>query len=173
MTFQFQATTPRRFPDGSITNIADCLICHLDDADESAVVFRDETWACEVTPGFEVPGWFVLRARRHALGWQELNSHELETFGQHAKDVVESVTAVFESPATYVLNFAESYPHFHCLVAARGDDVPLERRVSRILDLRNDRLDRAESLKSVGAVRARYEAALAQRAPSAPTQPAG
>ena len=42
-------------PDG------DCLICAMEDADDAVVVARDDLWACEIVPGYEGPGWFVLR----------------------------------------------------------------------------------------------------------------
>ncbi len=135
-----------KFPDGAALDEADCLPCQLEVAEDRAVVFRDALWSCEVTPGFEVPGWYVLRTRRHALGWHELNQDELESFGRHAGDLVTAVREVFDSPATYLLNFGEAYPHFHCLVAVRGDDVPSDRRLSRILDQRAEQKDRERSL---------------------------
>ena len=144
------------FPDGAITDRERCLICQSDDAPDSAVVFRDDLWACEVTPGFEVPGWYVLRVRRHALGWAELAPNELREYGQRLQDIVTSVTEVFQSPATYVMSFGEAYPHYHCLIAARGTDVPPDRRVSNIMTLRQDRLNRDRSLDFVPAVRAAY-----------------
>ncbi len=113
-----------RFPDGSITDPAQCLICHLDDADDNAVVFRDGIWACEVAPGFEVPGWYFLRTRRHALGWRELGHAELSTFGERARDLMAALEATFAGPARYLMTFGEAYPHFHCVVTTRGDDVP-------------------------------------------------
>jgi diadenosine tetraphosphate (Ap4A) HIT family hydrolase len=148
----------RIFPEGSIIDVENCLICQMEDAPGEAVVFRDDLWSCEVTPGFEVPGWFVLRVRRHALGWHDLNSSELTTFGQHAKDVVDSVAEVFGSPATYLLNFGEAYPHFHVLIAARTNDIPREKRIANIMTLRQDHLDREASLASVPRVREAYEA---------------
>jgi len=152
------AASARVFPDGAIIDVETCLICRLDEADESAVVFRDDLWAAEVAPGYEVPGWFVLRARRHALGWQELDSAELQSFGRHAQDIVTAVGWVFGAPATYLLNFGEAYPHFHCLIAARGSDVPPEKRTAGIMTLRQDRLDRDAALSHVPAVRDAYRA---------------
>jgi hypothetical protein len=32
-----------------------CLLCEMEQAAPSAVVFRDELWAAEVAPGYEVP----------------------------------------------------------------------------------------------------------------------
>lgn len=150
---------PRRYPDESITDAANCLICATENVPSDAVVFRDELWACEVVVGFEVPGWFFLRARRHALGWTELSDAELETFGRHARDTVDAVTMATGARATYLFNFGEAYPHFHCLITSRGDDVPPELRSGNILRLKGDRVDRAASLAMVPAVRAAYEKA--------------
>ena len=62
-----------------------------------------------------------------------------------------------DARATYIVNFGESYPHFHCLVMARGDDVPPEFRGGNIVGLRKDRLDRSAALALVPAVRTAYE----------------
>ena len=43
-------TDGRRFPQESVTDPARCLICHLDQVPDEAVVFRDDDWACEVVP---------------------------------------------------------------------------------------------------------------------------
>ena len=153
------ADAARRFPDDSIIDVEHCLICATDDVDESAVVFRDDLWACEVVDGYEVPGWYFLRVRRHALGWAELSEAELASFGRHARDTVEAVGDAVGARATYLVNFGESYPHFHCLVMARGDDVPPEFRGGHIVGLRKDRLDRAAALGLVPDVRAAYERA--------------
>jgi diadenosine tetraphosphate (Ap4A) HIT family hydrolase len=152
----------RRYPDDSITDVEHCLICATENADESAIVFRDEQWACEVVEGYEVPGWYFLRARRHALGWLELDDAELESFGRHARDTVEAVGLALGARATYIVNFGESYPHFHCLVMARGDDVPAESRGGFMVGLRKERLDRAAALDLVPKVRAAYEAEVAR-----------
>lgn len=150
-------SSPRRYPDDAITDVEHCLICATEDAEASAVVFRDDLWACEVVTGYEVPGWYFLRVRRHALGWQQLSDAELESFGRHARDTVEAVGLATGARATYLVNFGESYPHFHCLVMGRGDDVPPEFRGGNIVGLRKDRLDREAALELVPDVRAAYE----------------
>lgn len=150
----------RRYPDDSITDTANCLICATEQVAESAIVFRDDLWACEVVAGYEVPGWYFLRARRHALGWQELSDPELATFGRRARDIVEAVGVATGARATYLVNFGESFPHFHCLIMARGDDVPPELRGGNIVQLRKDRTDRAAALGLVPGVRAAYESAV-------------
>jgi diadenosine tetraphosphate (Ap4A) HIT family hydrolase len=153
---------PPRFPDGSITDPAHCIICQLDDAGPDAVVFRDGTWACEVAPGFEVPGWYFLRTRRHALGWRELGPAELSTLCGRARDLMAALEVTFAAPASYLMTFGEAYPHFHCVITTRGDDVPPEFRSGNILRLLGTHVDRAASLRRVPALRAAY-AGLRQR----------
>ncbi len=161
-------TTPnqaraRRFPDGAVVDRSDCLICASENLDDAAVVFRDDLWACEVTPGYEVPGWFFLRVRRHALGWQELDEGELASFGERAKRLVEAITVVTDAPTTYLFNFGESYGHFHCLFVARTDEIPPERRTGNILQLRGERRDPGAALALVPAVRQAYRSSVTAR----------
>lgn len=133
-----------------------CLICEMEDADESAVVFRDELWAGEIVPGYDVPGWFVLRSRRHAERLTGLTGSELDSLGRHARDLVAAVTEVTGAPATYFLVFGENYPHFHALITPRGDDVPTDRRTGDILKLRAQHADSAAAARLVPAVRDAY-----------------
>ncbi len=133
-----------------------CVPCAMEDADPASVVFRDDLWACEVVPGFDVPGWFVLRVRRHALRIVGLTGRELATYGRRARDLVDAVTTVTGAPTTYMLTFSEANPHFHTLVAPRGAEVPPERRLGAILDQRDDRRDPAAALALVPAVAAAY-----------------
>ena len=116
----------------------ECLLCTMESTDEDVVMFRDDLWAAEVVPGYDVPGWIILRARRHAERITGLNEVELATFAQRSRDVVAAVTDVTGAPVTYLMIFGENYPHFHALVAARGADVPAELRAGNILQLRHD-----------------------------------
>ena len=148
--------TPRRFSEEGITDPDRCLICHLDDSDDEAVVFRSDTWACEVAAGYEVPGWFFLRIRRHALGWTALETDELTEFGPVVQRLMTALETAFDAPACYLMTFGEAYPHFHCIITVRGDDVPPERRSGAILGLRANGVDRAAALRHVPAVRSAY-----------------
>ena len=134
----------------------DCLLCTTEDADEASVVFRDDLWAAEVIPGYDVPGWVILRARRHAERITGLTTEELEAFAFRCRDLVAAVTQVMDAPATYLLAFGESYPHFHVLVVPRGDDVPTDRRAGDILKLRLERADPAAARELVAALRTAY-----------------
>lgn len=125
-----------------------------------AVVFRDELWAAEVAPGYEVPGWFFLRVRRHAELLTGLDDAELTALGHRARGLVAAVTEATGAPATYLLHFGENYRHFHALVAARDADIPAELRGGNILRLLPDHLDPAAALALAPAVRAAYERAV-------------
>ena len=112
-----------------------CLLCGMEQTAPDGVVFRDELWAAEVAPGYEVPGWFFLRVRRHAELLTGLDDAELSALGRRARDLVAAVTEATGAPATYLLHFGENYRHFHALVAARGADIPAEQRGGNILRL--------------------------------------
>lgn len=121
-----------------------------------SIVFRDELWAAEVVTGYEVPGWVILRVRRHAERITGLSGEELGAFGYRARDLVAAVSQVAAAPATYLLVFGENYPHFHVLVAPRGDDVSADRRGGDILKLRSERADPVAARRLVPALRDAY-----------------
>jgi diadenosine tetraphosphate (Ap4A) HIT family hydrolase len=135
----------------------DCLICSMEETDPAARVFADELWAAEVAPGYEVPGWFFLRARRHAERLTGLDEAETATFGRHAHDLVRAVERVTGAPAVYLLSFGENYRHFHALVAARGDQVPPESRGWALLRLLATGRDIPAARARAGEVRLVYE----------------
>ncbi|MEU0138362.1 hypothetical protein ABZ203_00650 [Streptomyces albidoflavus] len=66
--------------------------------EESAVVFRDPLWTAQTVPGYDVPRWFVLRARRHAERITGLDDTEAATFGRRARDLVAAVTEATGAP---------------------------------------------------------------------------
>ena len=134
----------------------DCLICSLQDSDPGARVFLDDLWAAEVAPGFEVPGWFFLRARRHADALSGLTDEEAETLGSRARDLARAVEQVTEAPAVYLLHFGENHRHFHALVAARGEDVPKGLRGGAVLQLVADRRDPVAAAQVADRVRRAY-----------------
>ena len=134
-----------------------CLICELEQSEPGAVVFRDDLWAAEVAPGYEVPGWFFLRVRRHAELLTGLDDDELAALGRRARDLAAAVSEATGAPATYLLHFGENYRHFHALVAARGADIPAEQRGGYIVGRRPGHVDPAAALALVPDVRAAYE----------------
>jgi diadenosine tetraphosphate (Ap4A) HIT family hydrolase len=165
-------TATGRFPQGSVIDPEHCLICHLDEVPDEAIVFRDEDWACEIAPGFEVPGWYFLRLRRHALGWAELEQPELTAFGPVVQDLMGALDQAFGAPACYLMTFGEAYPHFHAVVTVRTEDIPPESRSGNILALLASRVDRDAAVARVPAVRAALAAVRDSRPRPAPTEPA-
>jgi diadenosine tetraphosphate (Ap4A) HIT family hydrolase len=136
---------------------SDCLICSMEEADPASRVFLDELWAAEVAPGYEVPGWFFLRARRHAEKLTGLDDAETATFGRRAHDLVSAVERVTGAPAVYLLSLGENYLHFHALVAARGDQVPPELRGWALIKLLAKGRDASAAHVLAGDVRLAYE----------------
>ena len=143
---------------------AGCLLCEMEQAAPDAVVFRDELWAAEIAPGYEVPGWYFLRVRRHAELLTGLDDAELGTFGRRAAGLVAAVTAATGAPATYLLHFGENYRHFHALIAARGADIPAGLRGGNILQLLPGHVDTAAAVALAPAVRAAYQRAASSAA---------
>lgn len=137
----------------------DCLMCRLERAPRNpdALVFSDPLWAAEIVSGYDVPGWFILRARRHAELITGLDESELATFAQRARNLVAAVSEATGAPATYLLTFGENYKHFHALIAARGADVPPERRNGDILKLRSDHADPVAAAQLLPLVRGAYQ----------------
>ncbi len=134
-----------------------CLICSMEGSSSDSRVFLDELWAAEVAPGYEVPGWFFLRARRHAEKLSGLDDAEVATFGRRARDLVTAVEQATGAPAVYLLSFGENYTHFHALVAARGDQIPPAQRGGALLGLLADGKDPVAAQALVPTVRAAYE----------------
>ena len=130
--------------------MSDCLPCDLEAAESSAVIYRDDTWSCEIADGYDVPGWFILRLRRHAEGWAGPTGEELSGFGPISQKLAAAVQSATGAIATYFLSFGENYPHFHFLVIARAAELPPESRGAAILGLRSEGRDLDAAL-AVGA----------------------
>jgi diadenosine tetraphosphate (Ap4A) HIT family hydrolase len=134
-----------------------CLICAQEDASGSMTVFSEQDgWAAGIVPGYDVPGWFVLRVRRHAEGLEGLATEELATFGRRARDLTAAIRTVTGAAATYLMVFGEANPHFHALITPRTADVPQEMRTGDILKLRLDHSDPDGAKAMVPAIRAAY-----------------
>lgn len=130
-----------------------CLPCDLEVAYAAHVVFRDDTWSCDVAEGYDVPGWFVLRLRRHAEGWSGPTAAELAGFGPLSQRVTAAIQEVTGAPAVYFMSFGENHPHFHFLVVARDADLAPERRGAGILTLLAEHRDLDASLTVAARVR--------------------
>ncbi|MDQ6895327.1 MAG: hypothetical protein M3171_01760 [Actinomycetota bacterium] len=130
-----------------------CLPCDLESAAAEAVVYRDADWACEVAEGYDVPGWYILRVRRHAEGWDALSPSEASGFGKVSQCVARAMQAVTGAPTVYFLSFGENYAHLHFLLIARPADLAPELRGAAILSLRDQHRDQPAALASAAAVR--------------------
>lgn len=133
-----------------------CLICDQEGEDDRIRVFADEYWAAEVFGGYEVPGWLVLRLRRHADGIESLSPLELAEFGPRLQGISSAVRTVTDSVRTYLMAFGEAHTHFHVLVVPRLASTPRSRRAGEILKLRAERADRDASLRLVPELRGAY-----------------
>ncbi|GAA1942569.1 hypothetical protein [Microbacterium deminutum] len=130
-----------------------CLPCDLEQADAAAIVYRDDTWSCDVAAGYDVPGWYILRLRRHAEGWAGLSAAEAAGFGGVSQQVAAAIRDATGSPTVYFMSFGENYPHFHFLVTARPSDLAPEHRGAGILGLREAGRDLPASLAIAADVR--------------------
>ena len=145
-----------------VTSAPDCLICHQEQADPDDVVFADDDWSAGVIAGYDVPGWVVLRLRRHAEGFGQLTGAELAQFGRRARDTVAAVSTVTNAAATYLIIFGEANPHLHALITPRTADVPEDRRLGDILKLRTERNDARAARALVPTLRTAYLSSAAQ-----------
>ncbi|MHA7987394.1 HIT family protein [Rathayibacter sp. CAU 1779] len=136
-----------------------CLPCDLEQADADAVVYRDDTWSCEVADGYDVPGWYILRLRRHAEGWAALSADEAASFGAVSQRIAEAIQSATGATGVYFMSFGENYPHFHFLVIARPAELAPELKSAGILALRADHRDVVASLATAADVRTALAAA--------------
>jgi diadenosine tetraphosphate (Ap4A) HIT family hydrolase len=122
----------------------------LERTDPSLVLFRDDLWAGEIFPGFEVPGWFVLRTRRHVLHMRNLDAREAATYGACLRDLTAAASEVLGVETVYTMSFGERHPHFHSLIVAPADTVPAQHRSANILAVRDSLID-VETAKALAA----------------------
>jgi len=135
-----------------------CLPCDLEEVAAAEIIFRDDVWSCEVADGYDVPGWYILRLRRHAEGWSGPTPEELATFGLVSQQLTAAIQAATGAPTVYFMSFGENYPHFHFLVIARDSELPAESRGAAILARRAENRDMAESLRVGEKVRSAFAA---------------
>ncbi|MEC5151938.1 hypothetical protein [Cryobacterium sp. GrIS_2_6] len=139
--------------------MSDCLPCDLESADSAHVVYRDDDWSCEIAEGYDVPGWFILRLRRHAEGWAGPTADELGEFGPVSQRVSAAIQSATGATGVYFMSFGENYPHFHFLVIAREADLAADLRGAAILARRAHSRDLDASLAVGEGVRSALAAA--------------
>lgn len=133
--------------------MSECMPCGLETAAEETIIYRDEDWSCEMVEGYDAPGWFILRLRRHAEGWHEPTAEELAGFGPVSQRIVAAIREATGATGAYFMSFGENYPHFHFLVIGRPADLPADRRGAAILAAREELRDREAALATAEAVR--------------------
>jgi len=133
--------------------MSDCLPCDLEAAESAAIIYRDANWSCEIADGYDVPGWFMLRLRRHAEGWAGPTAEEIADFGAISQRLATAIEAATGATNVYFMSFGENYPHFHFLVIARDADLPPESRGAAVLGLRAEGRDLEAALDVGGRVR--------------------
>jgi diadenosine tetraphosphate (Ap4A) HIT family hydrolase len=143
---------------------AGCLICLQEEANPADVVFADGQWSAGVIAGYDVPGWIVLRLRRHAEGFAQLTADELAQFGRRVRDIISAVRGATGAAATYLMIFGEANPHLHALITPRTAEVGEDRRLGDILRLRTECNDAEAARALVPAIRAAYLTLAAQPA---------
>ena len=102
----------------------------MEEADPDGRAFLDDLWAAEVAPGYEVPGWFFLRARRHAEKLTGLDEEETAAFGRRAQP---------ETPGWALLQ-----------LLAGGRDVPAAQAVAGDVRLAYEEIVRGREHAAVG-----------------------
>lgn len=141
---------------GTAIPVLGCLICSQETESEAARVFTDDRWAADVVRGYEVPGWLILRLRRHAVGIEALTPEELAEFGVRVEHLARAVRRATNAVRTYLMVFGEANPHFHVLIVPRLEDTPPNRRLGDILKTRFELADRRASLDMVPILRDEY-----------------
>lgn len=133
-----------------------CFPC-VNEVRNLGIVFRDGLWAGEVAEGFDIPGWVMLRTRRHVERITSLNDAELSSFPFRLRDLISAVSEVMDSPVTYFVSFNERNPHFHVLIIPRPRDLKRELRSWNIARLKEDARDSAVARRAAPELRASYD----------------
>ena len=130
-----------------------CTPCALEEAPPDAIVLRDETWSAEIPTGLEAPGWYFLRLRRHAEGWNGLSTEEAAGFGAVATRLEAAIRSATGVGKVYFMSFGENHPHFHYLVIARPVDLDPAARGAAIVSHFPEFRDPEASLEVAARVR--------------------
>jgi diadenosine tetraphosphate (Ap4A) HIT family hydrolase len=138
----------------------DCVFCGSGEGRPTKeALFADEHFSLARYGVNDAPGWFLFWSNRHVESVAALNTSEQEALGRWLATVSGTVAKVLPGvERVYFVAMGEKYPHFHVLLAARGQDVPSERRGPTYLTLGPESGDAAEADE----VAARVAALLAQ-----------
>ena len=136
-----------------------CAICEwLEGEPPGGWVVETEHWRAGVFPGFDVPGWLFLGMRRHAEGPMAMDGDEAATYGPTVARLTGAVQEATGAPRVYVIAYGELYPHWHCLVSPRGEDVPPDQRGPALFTARGALADAEGSASMAAEIAERWRA---------------
>jgi diadenosine tetraphosphate (Ap4A) HIT family hydrolase len=116
----------------------------------AVVVASSPSWIVTVFPPYDVPGWYFFQSRRHVTALGDLDADALSDLGPRLAHVTDAIRSATACPTVYIYRFGETYEHWHTVLCARGDDVPLALRGARLL-LERDRFRDDERTAQVSA----------------------
>lgn len=128
-----------------------CVLCSHAESDPFEI-YRDQWWAAAIFPGFEVPGWYVLRLLRHAEGLAAMRDAEAEALGPALRRVSSAISTVCRTDVVYATCYGEDNRHLHLLVTARPDTVPAQLRRGRLADMADQLVDAADAIRTAAEV---------------------
>ena len=131
-----------------------CAMCALlgDEPTGGWVVFEREWTAC-VLPGFEVPGWLVVIARRHVESLADLDDEQQQSLGPVLARLSGGIQSVLGAEKVYLLSFGENHPHLHLMLMARMPDLVEAFRGLEIVKQRERLLDADSAYGTATALR--------------------
>jgi diadenosine tetraphosphate (Ap4A) HIT family hydrolase len=144
-----------------------CHVCILADAPEAPrVLYVDDLWMAVTAT--DAPGWVMLLARRHSLGWLwEMQDAEAETYGLQLRDISATICAVTRAERVYLMALGENTLHYHCLLIPRFDDTPVDMRGAALLGHASDLADPERAQEITAALRDGLQARRAAPTPVA------
>ena|SRR5438093_7400742 len=108
--------------------VVGCIACDATDGrlqPPGGVIFADEHWVLEhsLSPVL-LPGWLILKPRRHVEHIAELTTAESATLGHLLVRASAAVKAALNAERVYVCSFGESVNHVHFYVVPRYSNMP-------------------------------------------------
>ncbi|PZC42900.1 MAG: Diadenosine tetraphosphate (Ap4A) hydrolase [Chloroflexi bacterium] len=111
----------------------DCQICEANASGSS--LFENDLWVVgPMSLGVAVPGWMVMRSRRHVGGPAHFNDAEAANFGpalRHLERTLEEVTGALR---IYTAAWGESVAHFHAHLIPRYESMPVDGKPWALFD---------------------------------------
>jgi diadenosine tetraphosphate (Ap4A) HIT family hydrolase len=93
--------------------------CEFCDHEPVCVILSTTSWIVHTHPELGVPGWYVLRTRRHIENLAALSSDEAAELGGTLSRLAVALADVIDVTKVYVLGLSERISHLHFLIATR------------------------------------------------------